>query len=139
MITIKLQVLYIEYFTWLLYFSIFECVCIPDLFCRNVPVLWLVLELILKSQVTLGLAIFRTFLISGKQAKTGHDYFYREIFPRPRYVCCRSGVLKLCTSTFIMYFGNQIWKFMYAYFGKFSGKLDFLYFGFSFILKSYFS
>ena len=43
----------------------------------------------------------------------------------------RAGVLKLCTSTFLMYFeflnlyfGNQIWKFMYTYFGKFSGNFD---------------
>ena len=42
-----------------------------------------------------------------------------------------TGVLKLCTSTFLMYFqflvlyfGNQIWKFMYIYFGKFSGNFD---------------
>ena len=40
----------------------------------------------------------------------------------------KTGFLKLCTSTFLctlrllkkLYFGNQIWKFMYRYFGKFS-------------------
>ena len=53
------------------------------------------------------------------------------------------------TSTFIMYFkflnlyfGNQIWKSMRRYFGKFCSnfqKFDlFLYFGFSFISKLYF-
>ena len=41
--------------------------------------------------------------------------------------CSMSGVPKLWTSTFLMYFGvlnldsgNQIWKFKYRYFGKFS-------------------
>ena len=45
----------------------------------------------------------------------------------------KPGVLKLRTIyTFLMhfeflnlYFGNQIWKFMYIYFGKFSGNFDF--------------
>ena len=50
----------------------------------------------------------------------------------------RAGILKLWTSTFLMYFGvlkldfgNQIWKFMCRYFGKFSGNFSryFTFFG----------
>ena len=54
----------------------------------------------------------------------------------------RSGVLKLWISPFLMKFGflnlefgNQIWKFICSYFGKFSGQFseisNFLEFGFS--------
>ena len=50
----------------------------------------------------------------------------RPLLNRPFWYS-RPGVLKLWTSTFLMYFGvlnldsgNQIWKFKYRYFGKFS-------------------
>ena len=54
----------------------------------------------------------------------------------------KSGVLKLWISPLLidfwflnLEFGNQIWKFMYSYFGKFSGQFskisNFLEFGFS--------
>ena len=62
----------------------------------------------------------------------------------------RAGILKLWTSTFLMYFGvlkldfgNKIWKFMCRYFGKFSGNFfryfTFLDSGFSIKLKLDFS
>ena len=62
----------------------------------------------------------------------------------------RTGVLKLWISPFLMEFeflnlefGNQIWKFMCSYFGKFSGQFskisNFLELGFSKELKLEFS
>ena len=62
----------------------------------------------------------------------------------------KPGVLKLWISPFLMDFGflklelgNQIWKFMCSYFGKFSGQFskiaNFLEFGFSNELKMEFS
>ena len=52
---------------------------------------------------------------------------YKKLLHIWKLYYSKPGVLKLCTSTFLMYFkflnlyfGNQIWKSMCRYFGKFS-------------------
>jgi len=57
-------------------------------------------------------------------------YYSRVLLHKHRsvhWLCARPRVPKLWTSIFLMYFGvlnldsgNQIWKFRYRYFGKFS-------------------
>ena len=75
--------------------------------------------------------------------------FFNLPFRYSHIIPFKSGVLKLHTCIFLIYFrylksyfGNQIWKFMCRYFSKFSGlffqNLIFSYFGFSFALKLYF-
>ena len=67
---------------------------------------------------------------------------YMKQFHEKFSILFNTGVLKLCTSTFLctlrllkLYFGNQIWKFMCRYFSKFYS--DFLKFDLSFVLWTF--